>query len=99
MRADVGYLGALGVYAAAFVVLVLTFLSRRLGAVTGAGRLYRLGYAAASLLSLAGTGRLLLDFDGASSLARLIAYDVPLALGALVAVIVTVRYWGWLLHE
>ncbi|MHB0876237.1 MAG: hypothetical protein ACYC5O_09355 [Anaerolineae bacterium] len=99
MRADVGFLGAIGIFGAACLTLVLARLSRRLGAVTGAPRLYRVGYVAASLLSLAGIGRLLLDFGQASSLARLIAYDLPLASGALSAAIVTVRYWGWLLHE
>ena len=100
VRDELGYLGAFGMYARrACVVLVMARLSRRLGAVTGGRRVYRIGYVAASLLSLAGTGRLLLDFGQASSLARLIAYDVPLAVGALSAAIVTVRYWGWLLHE
>lgn len=99
MREELGYLGAFGVYAAACVVLVLTSLSRRLGAVSGAPRLYRVGQVGALLLSLAGTGRLLLDFEQAPPLARLVAYDLPLAAGALAAAVVTVRYWGWLLHE
>jgi hypothetical protein len=99
MRDDLGYLGALGMYAAACVVWVMARLSRRLGAVTGGPRVYRIAYASVSLLSLAGTARLLLDFGQASPFARLIAYDLPLMVGAVSAAVVTVRYWGWLLHE
>jgi len=99
VREELGYLGAFGIYAAAVVAYVLSRLSERLGAVTGAAKAYRAGYIAALVLCLAGTSRLLLDFGRLSPLARLAAYDLPLMVGALVAAVVTVSYWGWLLHE
>jgi len=99
VRQELGYLGAFGIYAAAGVAIALARLSRRLGAVTGVRRVYRIAYGAALLLSVAGTSRLLLDFERLPSLARLSVYDLPLAVGAVLAAAVTVRYWGWLLHE
>jgi len=54
---------------------------------------------AAALLAWAAAIRLLFDLGGLGLGLRLALYDLPLALGGLLAVAVAWTYWGWLIHE
>lgn len=89
----------LGPVSIVILLLALASLSRRLGAVTRRRTYYRLFYPSAALVALsvvlrlayhAGTG-----LDGQAAL----LYDLPLAVGLLIAVVVAWHYWGWLLYE
>ena len=84
---------------------VLAQISRRFGEVTHRPPLYRGFYMAFGLMLCPLTVRLLAigltatehaERGGNSAGAAL--YDLPLALGMTLAVVVAWRYWGWLLY-
>lgn len=99
MKADLSHLPAIALLAAAYVSFMVAGVSARLGAVTGMRATYRLGYVGAALIALAGLSRLVLDFRLPGTSLRAALYDVPLAVGALMMVVVAWIYWGWLVHE
>ncbi len=99
MRADLSYLGAIALLAAAYASYMLAGVSGRLGEVRGMAPRHRYAYWGAGLLALSGTIRLVLDVAGAAPPVRLVLYDLPLAAGAVLALAVAVEYWGWLIHE
>ena len=84
---------------------VMAQISRRFGEVTHRPPLYRGFFVALGLTLFPLLARLLamgLTEDeranlGSAALAAL-AYDLPLALGITLSVIITWRYWGWLVY-
>jgi len=96
-----------------YAVMILTTLSRRLGAVARMGPQYRLFYLAIGLIALAIAARLFRAFDvltPASSpdaplwlhqapIFYTLTYYLPLALGVTISLAVVWQYWGWLVRE
>jgi len=105
----VGLAGSLGLLAVIFGLFTLAAFSQRMGQVRKMPPLYRgfyLGIAClilallvrflrVSVLLAAGEGPAFLNNDWF----YLLAYHLPLALGLTVSLVVTWRYWSWLLRE
>ncbi len=101
--------GSAGLIAIIYIVFILAELSQRLGAVTKMRKYYRGFYLGATFLFVSLLVRLLqigafytppqtaalLNDD----LFYLIVYSLPLALGATTVLLITLRYWSWLLTE
>lgn len=101
--------GSAGLIAVIHSVFILAELSQRLGAVTKMRKHYRGFYLGAAFLFISLLARLLqistfypppqavalLNDD----LFYLIVYSFPLALGASIVLLITLRYWGWLFKE
>ncbi len=101
--------GSAGLIAVIHIVFILAELSQRLGAVTKMRQYYRGFYLGAICLFIALLARLLrigtfytppqtaafLNDD----LFYLIVYSFPLALGATIVLLITLRYWDWLFKE
>jgi hypothetical protein len=83
-------------------LVILAQLSQRLGAVTKRPPLYRWLYLCVVLVGLSVIVRLL-NLNAPETLgddySALMLYDVLMALGLGLAVIITWRYWNWLLSE
>ncbi len=95
-------LSLFGPVAMMIALVILALLSQRLGAVTKRPPLYRWLYVSVVLVGTSVIVRLLklntpetLDSDYST----LMLYDILLALGLGLAVIVAWRYWSWLLSE
>lgn len=99
MRADLSYLGAVALLAAAYASYMLAGVSGRLGEVRGMPPRHRYAYWGAGLLAYAGAVRLIVDVARIEVVVRLLVYDLPLAVGAVMVLVVAVKYWGWLIHE
>lgn len=99
MRADLSYLGAIALLAAAYTSCMLASVSGRLGEVRGMAPRHRYAYWGAGLLAWAGAVRLVVDVARAEPVIRLVLYDLPMAAGAVMVLAVAVKYWGWLIHE
>ncbi|MCC7450480.1 MAG: hypothetical protein IT324_23885 [Anaerolineae bacterium] len=89
--------GLIGPASMIVALIVLALLSQRLGAVTKRAPIYRWFYVSVVLIAVSIVGRLFapdaLDYRAA------LLYDVPLALGLTLAVVIAWRYWSWLLSE
>lgn len=82
------------------VVLLMRSLSKRLGAVTRRPPIYRWFTVSAVCVSISIALRLVREVnDGPLDGQRALLYDIPFAIGLLIAVVVAWRYWGWLLYE
>lgn len=83
------------------MILVLGELSRRLGSVLKKGRSHRWFYLASSLELISVLVRLLhidrMEQETGDTAAAL-AYLIPLTLGILIGLVITWRYWGWLVY-
>ncbi len=98
-------LSALGPLAITVILLVLAEISRRLGEVLKIARWYR-GYYGAALLTIISTITRLLslslseqDFsikEGDNVLS--LVYTLSLAGGVCLGLVITWRYWGWLVY-
>ena len=99
-----GVLALLGPASVILALTVLALLSRKLGRVTQA-KPYYLGYIAAALLvSLALLVRAIGLMQGDSlsesdDTILLLVYNVCYALGVTLGLIISWRYWSWLLAE
>jgi hypothetical protein len=101
-----GALSLLGPLSIGSALIVLGWLSRRLGEVTRDTSYYRGFYLAAGLVSVGVVARLANLGYGAEAAARLhrnllwvlLYHGVP-ALGVTLGVIIAWRYWSWLLAE
>jgi hypothetical protein len=92
--------GLLGPASMVVSILVIASLSRRLGAVTRRPPLYRWLFVGATLICLGIVFRLAsMDEMGSLRDRGALLYDAPVVAGLLIAVVVTWRYWGWLLYE
>lgn len=98
-------LSVVGPIAIVVALLVIGILSQHLDEVVKMGQLYRWFYVATAIASISIVVRLLSisfakdDFlleseDTAFSL----AYTVPLTISIVIGLIVTWRYWGWLVY-
>jgi chromate transport protein ChrA len=104
-----GLAGSLGLLSVIVTLLTLAALSQRIGEVTKMPPLYRGFYIGAACLVVALFVRLLrvstlmASPEGAAflndDLFYLLAYHLPSALGLTVSLVVTWRYWSWLLRE
>ncbi len=95
-------LSLFGPVALMVALVILALLSQRLGAGTTRPPLYRWVYVSVDLVGLSVIERL--HNQNApqtlgSDYSTLILYDILLALGLGLAVIVAWRYWSWLLSE
>jgi len=82
------------------VVLLMRSLSKRLGAVTRRPPIYRWFTVSAACILVSIALRLVREVnDGPLDGQRALLYDVPFAIGLLIALVVAWRYWGWLLYE
>lgn len=83
------------------MMLVLGELSRRLGLVLKKGQAHRWFYAAAGLQLISISVRLLhidrMETETGDTIAAL-AYIMPLTLGIIMGLVITWRYWGWLVY-
>jgi len=102
MDAILSLLGLVGPAAMIVALIVIALLTQRLGAVTKRTPLYRWFFLSAALVSVGIVWRIfglivpdmpMRDTDG------VLFYDLPLALGLVIAVVVAWRYWSWLLSE
>ena len=92
-----------------YLLYIFVVLSRKLGTVTKMKPYYRWLYSAMVLVSIA----LIVDWIRLTSFAApaavpafmqsdwfyLLTFELPLALAAIIALIVVLRYWGWLFRE
>lgn len=111
MRNLTATLGSMGLLSLVFTLLILARLSDKLGAVTKMPKYYRGFYVASALLLVAALVRFLkanllfaaLPQTGLaflnSDVVSLLFYHIPLALSSTIGLVITWRYWGWLLKE
>lgn len=93
-------LSIFGPLSLASAMIVVARLSRRLGAVTGRPPLYRWMYVGATFVCLGVVFRLAsVDEAGRLHDQAALVYDAPFLAGLIIALLVTWRYWGWLLYE
>lgn len=90
-------LGLIGPASIIVALVVLALLSERLGAVTKRAPIYRWFFVSVALIGISIVARLIapdaLDYRAA------LLYDIPLAVGLTLAVVIAWRYWSWLLSE
>ena len=99
-----GYLSALGIVSVIYLYFVLARLSERLGSVEKMTPRYRYYYVAIAFLTVGLLSYLAAIQIGASrflwmSWISLLTYHLPLAIGATIGLVVTWRYWSWLLQD
>ena len=109
VKALTALLGSMGFASVIYMVFILTRLSSRLGEVTGMRPYYQGFHLASICLIVSLMARLLrgsvcLAPERApqflsSDVFYLLSYYLPLALGMTISLIVTLRYWEWLLKE
>lgn len=109
MAAFITLLSPLGTISIIFLVFILAQLSKKLGAVTRMPPYYRWFWAGIGFLVIALISQLLrisISLTGQASyqlwnnsLFYLVTYHLPIAIGATIGLVVTWRYWGWLLTE
>jgi hypothetical protein len=98
-------LGLLGPFSIGVMLIVVGALSRRLGRVTQAGPYYVGFFAAAGFVAVGITARLIhlsggvLGINLEENLLWLLIYDVSLAAGVTLGLVIAWRYWSWLLAE
>lgn len=94
-----GLLSLLGPASIAVALFVLGALSKRLGNVTHAKRYYIGFYVAAFLIVVGLVIRAARVVQEGEPVGQLIVYDLFMAAGVTLGVIITWRYWSWLLAE
>lgn len=103
-------LGTAGLAGVLYAMMILMELSKRLGQVTRARPYYRLFHVASALTALAigsrifwALGAIAPGFGPAwlhqSRSFYTLTYHIPLAMGVTISLVVTWRYWGWLVKE
>ena len=109
MTIDISFLGALGTLSIIFLFYIFARLSERLGSVEKMAPLYRYYYVAIFFLAIGYFTQLLMvnvysapeNFPAwvTSSWFPLLGHHVPLAIGVTIGLVVTWRYWSWLVTE
>ena len=99
----------IGSIAVGYLLYIFVVLSRKLGAVTKAKPRYRWLYVSiAIVIVMAVVEWIILSVNAApqnvpalivSEWFHLIGFALPLVVAAVIALIVVVRYWGWLFRE
>ena len=102
-------LGSAGLMSAIYITLIMARLSQKLGAVTKMRGYYRGFYVSAifllvSLIAYFLKTSVLLASERApallnSDLFYLLTYYLPFAIGTSISLVITLRYWDWLLKE
>jgi hypothetical protein len=109
MKVFTTFLGGIGLFSTVFLFHIMSQLSKKIGEVTKMPDYYR-GFYVSQLLTIVALVSYLLkasvnlspeEFSSIFSnpLFYLSTYHLPLILGATIALVVTWRYWGWLLWE
>lgn len=106
MSISISFLGSLGTLSVIILFYIFARLSERLGSVEKMEPLYRYYYVAIFFLAIGYITHLLLanisltsgDFPAwlASPWLPLLGYYLPLAIGVTIGLVVTWRYWSWL---
>jgi len=102
MDAILSLLGLVGPASLIVALIVIGLLSQRLGAVTKRAPLYRWFFVSAALLCIGIVWRLfglIIPDMPTRDVDATVFYDIPLAVGLVIAVAVAWRYWSWLLSE
>jgi hypothetical protein len=109
LNIDISFLGTLGTLSVIFLFYIFARLSERLGSVEKMEPLYRYYYLAIFFLVIGYiTQLLMLNISSApenfpiwlsSPWVSLLAHYLPLAVGVTIGLIVTWRYWSWLVTE
>ena len=102
-------LGSAGLMSAIYITLIMARLSQKLGAVTKMRGYYRGFYVSAifllvSLIAYFLKTSVLLASERAPALLNndlfyLLTYYLPFAIGTSISLVITLRYWDWLLKE
>jgi len=103
------YLGTLGLLAVIYLLYILARLSERLGSVEKMVPRYRyynlaiaallIGFVAQILAIQAKTGAWALPAWVAAPWFLLVGYQIPVAVGVTIGLVVTWQYWSWLITE
>ena len=106
---ELSFFGTLGTFSVIILFHILARLSERLGSVEKMAPLYRYYYLALLVWAIGSVTHLLMvranltpkDFPSwlFSAWFLLVAYYLPLAIGATISVYVTWQYWSWLVGE
>jgi hypothetical protein len=109
LNVEVSFLGTLGTLSIIILFYILAKLSKRLGSVEKMAPLYRYYYVAQLFMGLSYIIHLLVvrinfapeNFPNwlISPWFLLLAYQLPLTIAATLGLIVTWRYWSWLVIE
>lgn len=109
MSVDVTFLGTFGTLSVILLFFILARLSERLGSVERMSPIYRYYYVAIFFLVIGYITHLLAarvilipkSFSEwlTSPWFLLLAYHLPLAIGVTIGLIITWRYWSWLVHH
>ena len=107
MNIEISFLGTLGTLSVIILFYILGKLSDRLGSVEKMSPLYRNYYVSIIFWALAFVIQLLVarinltpeDFPGwlMSPWFLLLTYYLPMSIGATISILVTWRYWSWLI--
>lgn len=102
-------LGSLATLAIVLLIYILAKLSERFGTVIKMRPIYRYYYWAAGLITISFLVQILVSAPGlipgvnlawlASSWLLLLSYHLPLVIGVTISLIITWRYWSWLVTE
>ena len=102
-------LGSLATLAIVLLVYILAKLSARFGTVIKMQPIYRYYYLAAGLMTISFLIQILVSVPHlipgvnlawlASSWLLLLVYHLPLVIGVTISLIITWRYWSWLVTE
>jgi hypothetical protein len=102
-------LGSTGLFSAIYLLYIMAQLSKKIGEVTKMPDYYRGFYISQLLVVIALVSYFLrasvrLSPQGVNPtfgnpLFYSLTYHLPLTLGATIALVITWRYWGWLLRE
>lgn len=79
-------------------LVILALLSQRLGAVTRRAPIYRWLFLSSSLIGVSVFVRAISP-DQIMNETTALLYDLPMAVGLILAVVIAWQYWGWLLGE
>jgi hypothetical protein len=109
LSVDVTFLGTFGILSVILLLFILARLSERLGSVERMSPIYRYYYVAVFFLIIGYITHLLAarviltpkNFSEwlTSPWFLLLAYHLPLAIGVTIGLIITWRYWSWLVHH
>jgi hypothetical protein len=109
LNIEISFFGTLGTLSVIVLFFILAKLSERLGSVEKMSPLYRYYYVALFFWIVGFVTQLFMarinltpeDFFGwlLSPWVLLMAYYLPLAIGATIALVITWRYWSWLVFE
>ena len=109
MSADVTILSVLGTLSVIYLFYILAKLSQRLGSVEKMSPYYRYFYVANAFIVIGAVSHIIMarvalspqDFPAwlLAPWFLLISHYVPLTIGVTIGLLVTWRYWSWLIRE